>query len=224
MSGGPTARGCCHGLARPEVAMEPERRERELISHALDLESTSSLLSRIREGDAAARNRLVSRFLPHLQRWARGRLPAGARDLADTDDLVQVTLLRALDRVEAFVPRKEGAFLAYLRRILMNQIRDQIRHKGRQMPVVPLREDQQYLGPSPLEEAIGRETLESYETALAQLTEEQQVAVMLRIEMGFTHQRVAEELGCPSPNAARMVVARALIRLAEAMDEHRGDE
>jgi hypothetical protein len=43
--------------------------------------------------------------------------------------------------------------------------------------------------------------------------------VILRIEMGFTHQQVAEALGRPTADSARMFVARALIRLAEVMDE-----
>ena len=72
-----------------------------------------------RAGDQRARERLVSRFLPILRNWATGRLPGGARDLAETDDLVQITLVRALDHIDRFEHRGEGAFLAYLRRILL---------------------------------------------------------------------------------------------------------
>jgi hypothetical protein len=42
--------------------------------------------------------------------------------------------------------------------------------------------------------------------------------VILRIEMGYTHQQVAEALGKPSADAARMLVARAMVWLTEAMD------
>ncbi|MEO6461823.1 MAG: hypothetical protein ABIP29_01995, partial [Candidatus Eisenbacteria bacterium] len=63
------------------------------------LEATSLLLERCRAGDTAARDRLFQRFLPLLRRWAHGRLPASARPLADTDDLVQVSLVRALNHV-----------------------------------------------------------------------------------------------------------------------------
>ena len=41
---------------------------------------------------------------------------------------------------------------------------------------------------------------------------------MLRIELGFTYVEIATFLGSPSANAARMVVTRALARLAEVMD------
>ena len=182
-------------------------------------ESTASLLDRVRSDDPAARERLVARYLPALQRWARGRLPARARDLADTDDLVQVTLLKALDRVKEFEYRGKGTFMAYLRRALQNQIRDELRGAGRRPETQTLTERHEERAPSPLERAIGAEALERYEAALERLSEVQQEAVVLRVELGFTYQEVARSLGSPSANAARMTVTRALVRLAEVMDE-----
>ena len=181
-------------------------------------ESTASLLERVRSGAPEARDRLVRRYLPSLQRWARGRLPSYARDLADTDDLVQVTLIRALDKVRGFEHRGEGSFLAYLRRTLQNQIRDQLRRAGRRPVSEEVTESMSVMQPSPREELIGRQTLENYDVALERLPAAQQEAVMLRVEMGFTYPEIAQAIGAPSPNAARMTVARALVRLAEAMD------
>ena len=182
------------------------------------MESTASLLVRVRAGDTVARERLTQRYLPALQRWAHGRVPAGARDLMDTADLVQVTLVRALTRIEEFEPRGEGAFLAYLRAILLNQIRDQARRAARAPGREELSEELPDPAPSPLEEAIGRETLESYEAALSRLTPEQQEAIVMRAELGFTYQEIADALGSPSANAARMLVRRAITRMAEVMD------
>src|SRR4249920_1526604 len=97
------------------------------------LESTLSLLERIRCGDAAARERLVARCLPVLRAWAHGRLPPHARGLADTDDVVQITLIRALNHLESFEYRHDGALLAYLRQGVLNAIRQEIR-RGRRRP------------------------------------------------------------------------------------------
>lgn len=180
--------------------------------------STAVLLERIRAGDEAARERLIARYLEPLQRWAAGRLPRYARDAVDTNDLVQVTFLRALNRLDRFEPRHDGAFLAYLRRILLNCIRDEIRRSVRHPDRVELPAQQPNPGVSPLEAAIGSETLERYETALGTLSERQQEAVILRLELDFSHEKVAEAIGAPSPNAARMTVARAVDRLAELMD------
>ena len=52
---------------------------------SVDLESTFYLIERARAGDQEALERLFTRHLKPLQRWARGRLPTWARDLADTD-------------------------------------------------------------------------------------------------------------------------------------------
>ena len=60
----------------------------------------------MRAGDDQARSRLVTRYLAILRSWAHGRLPPRARSLADTEDLVQVTLMRALDGVKSFEPRR----------------------------------------------------------------------------------------------------------------------
>jgi len=185
------------------------------------LESTATLLSQLRAGDEEARARLVERYLPILRRWARGRLPGGARDLLDTDDLVQVTLLRALHHMEAFEPQREGAFLAYLRSIVLNAVRDEIRRAARRPASEPLEMEFPAEAPSHLERAIGREAMEAYEEALATLPEEQQEAVILRIEFGYSYPEIAEALGRPSANAARMTVSRALARLAEVMGERR---
>ena len=182
-------------------------------------DTTAVLLARVRAGDARARNLLISRYLPALKRWAHGRLPTYARDIRDTGDLVQDTVIRALSHLDSFEPRREGSFLVYLRRSVRNQIVDEIRRARRRPGRDPLPQDLVDRTPSPLEEVIGREALERYEAALARLTENQQEAVMMRVEMGFTYPEIALALGRPSANAARMLVARALVRLAEAMDE-----
>jgi RNA polymerase sigma-70 factor (ECF subfamily) len=194
----------------------------ETSEESIGLETTATLLARTRAGDSSARDHLLKRYLPVLRRWAHGRLPAPARDLCDTDDLVQVTLLRAFDHMNAFEPRREGAFMAYLRQILINKVRDEIRRASRGPGIDPIDGDLTQTGPSPLERAIGRELLESYEAALAKLPESQREATVLRIEMRFTHQQVADGLGLPSADAARMLVARALVKLAEVMDEQAG--
>jgi DNA-directed RNA polymerase specialized sigma24 family protein len=61
--------------------------------------------------------------------------------------------------------------------------------------------------------------LETYERALARLPADKQEAVFLRIEMGYTHEEVAAELDLRSADAARMLVARALVQLSEVMRE-----
>jgi RNA polymerase sigma-70 factor (ECF subfamily) len=162
---------------------------------------------------------LFERFLPILRRWGHGRLPGSARGLADTDDLVQITLIRALNRLTEFEPRREGAFLAYLRQILLNSVREELRRATRKPSAGSLEDQRADPSPSAIEQAVGRETLERYESALAALPEEHREAVILRIEFDYSYPEIAEALGRSSANAARMTVTRALVKLAEAMDE-----
>jgi len=196
---------------------------RKVVMHdagSVDLESTVALLARIRTGDAAAREQLLQRYLPPLRRWARGRLPARARSLAATDDLVQETLIGVLDRVSRhpFDPHGEGAFLLYLRRSLTNRIRDLLRHVDRGPTQCSLPGEVVQDQPSPLEIVIGREKLEAYERALLQLSPQHQEALLLRIELDLSYSEIAQAIGSPSANAARMVVSRALVRLAEVLN------
>jgi DNA-directed RNA polymerase specialized sigma24 family protein len=72
-------------------------------------------------------------------------------------------------------------------------------------------------GGSPLDEAIGVETLERYETALGRLKPEEREAIIGRVEFGQSYAELATSLGKSSPDAVRMVVTRALVRLAEEM-------
>lgn len=180
------------------------------------LESTFELIRRAQAGDQAALERLFARHLRPLQRWASGRLPRGARDLADTDDLVQDTLLRTLKTMEGFEPRRVGALQAYLRQAVLNRMRDELRRKRRAPQRVELAEEVEG-GESPLEEAIGREAVESYEQALARLRPEEREAIVGRVELGMSYADLAEALDKPSAEAARKAAKRALYRLAEEM-------
>jgi RNA polymerase sigma factor (sigma-70 family) len=186
-----------------------------------DPESTFHLLDRARAGDQEALDRLFARHLKPLQRWASGRLPRWARDLADTDDLVQHTLLHTLRTIQDFQPRHVGALQAYLRQAVLNRIRDELRRNRRQPPNTELDEVQLASRDSPLEEAIGREAVERYERALARLKPEEREAIIAKVEMGYSYVELAETLGKPTPDAARKAAQRALVRLAEEM-KHEG--
>jgi len=180
-------------------------------------DSTLSLLTRAKTGDSQALDDLAARYLPLLTRWARGRLPPGARDLADTSDLVQETLAQVFKKIEGFEYRGVGAFQAYLRQAVMNRIRNELRRAGRQPPREQLDEKHCDDRPSPLEEAIGSEKVELYEAALQRLSPKERELIIARVELGLTYAEVAEALNMPSADAARMAVGRALVRLAEEM-------
>jgi RNA polymerase sigma-70 factor (ECF subfamily) len=179
--------------------------------------SSFQLLERAREGDPQALDLLVARHLPALRRWASGRLPKWARDLSDTDDLVQETLVRSIRRIEDFKYEREGALQAYLRQAIVNRIRDEFRRAGRRPPPVELDDRHADDGASPLEQTIGRETVEQYEAALQRLKPDEREAIIARVELGYSYEEVAQALGRPTSEAARVAVSRALVKLAKEM-------
>jgi RNA polymerase sigma-70 factor (ECF subfamily) len=186
-------------------------------ARSLDAESTFQLLDRVRSGEREALDTLFARYHKPLQRWASGRWPKWARSAADTSDLVQETLLSAFKRIEAFEPRREGAFQAFLRQAVMNRIRDQIRRTAVRPAAETFDEFEHEHAGSPIDDAIGMEMLERYEAALARLEPEEREAIIGRVEFGNTYEELAANLGKPSPDAARMAVTRALVHLAEEM-------
>lgn len=180
-------------------------------------DSTTSLLERARAGDSAAIEALFARCIPPLQRWARGRLPQWARDMADTHDVVQDAIVQTFKRIETFDARGEGALQAYLRQAVMNRIRDHIRRVGRRPATGELDTAQEDPGPSPLEQAVGQEAIDRYEAALARLSETDRELIVASIELGYNYEQLAEATGRRSADAARKAARRALIKLAEEM-------
>lgn len=185
-------------------------------------ESTLSLLTRARAGDPGALDELFVRFGPRLRRWASGRLPRWARDLCDTSDLVQETLLQMFKRIDGFEHRGEGALQAYLRQAVMNRISNELRRANRRPAAVELSAEVPDEAASPLEAAIGVEAVERYEAALQRLRPEDRELIIARVELGLTYSEIAVMSERPSANAARMAVMRALAQLAENMCERPG--
>jgi len=199
--------------------MMPEDRDPD---RSPEVESTLYLIERARSGDQEALDRLFARHSGPLRRWAAGRLPKWARDMTDTEDLVQETLLRTFKRIESFEPRGVGALQAYLRQAVLNAIREELRRKGRRPDAIDLDGLEADRNLSPLEQAIGSETLDRYERALARLSEGEREAIVGRLEMGYTYEELADALGKPTADAARKAAERALLRLIEEMGRDGG--
>jgi RNA polymerase sigma-70 factor, ECF subfamily len=165
-------------------------RERDSRRHAADMTSTLDLLDRFKRGDQQAVDLLVERSIPPLTRWARGRLPSWARGLAETQDMVQNALLRALPHLKHFEAHHAGAFQAYLRQAVANHIRDEIRKASKRQTDPDALDAQVDPGPSPLERAVGREGIERYEAALAKLRPTDREAIIARVELQQSARRL----------------------------------
>jgi RNA polymerase sigma-70 factor (ECF subfamily) len=182
------------------------------------VDETTDLLTRARGGDRHAMDELFARHLPILRRWASGRLPRWSRDIGDTIDLVQDTMLETFKRLESFEPRGAGAFQAYLRQAFINRVRLELRKKSRRPETLVLESGMADDGTSPLQAAIGAEASRRYERGLMALSDDSRTAVVARVEAGLSYAEIAELTGKASADAARMAVVRGLVKLAEAME------
>ncbi len=181
------------------------------------VETSFDLLQRARLGDPEAQNELYRRYLPRLNRWARGQLPQGARSVLDTGDVVQEVLIKVIHALPQFEPRHEGGFQGFLRMILTHKMCDVARRVKRRPTGEALDDAIPDGGLSPLERAIGRENRERYQAAWRRLSREDRQVIFARLELGFSYEEAAQVLGKPTPNAARVATRRAMIRLAKEM-------
>jgi RNA polymerase sigma-70 factor, ECF subfamily len=179
------------------------------------------LVIRANAGDDAAVTALYQRYKPRLQRWAHNRLPPHARGALQTEDLVQDTLTHVLGHLTAFNPRHEGAFQGYVRTALKNRIRDVARWQKRRGSRDVLDSEMKADQASPLDMAIGQQTLERYDRALERLRPEDRDLIIARIEMGLSNDEMRVMFEKPSAAAVHMALSRALIKLAEEMAHER---
>jgi len=154
-------------------------------------------------------------------RWATGRLPRAARDIVDTGDLVQESLIKVIRSLDGIRDRNPGTFTAYLRKAVLNRLHDEGRRASRRPEVKGLMGTEPAPTPSPLDDAIGKELSDHYEAALLRLSADDRAVLFLNIEMGMNYRELANALDKPSDDAARMAVNRAGIRLAREMHNAR---
>lgn len=169
----------------------------------------------MRESTIGAR---LAAVVPHLRRWAHGRLPRWARGAADTTDLIHDAVLRTLGRGDAVDARTSQALAAYLREAVRNRIRDEYRRVARHGVPTALPAALADRRRSPLEQAIDADADRRYRSALARLTPADRELVVAHLELDYTHDQLACMTG-RSRNAARMALHRAIRRLAAQIRE-----
>jgi len=91
---------------------------------------TVELLQRWHGGDRPALDELLARHLESLHRHVRAKLARELRHLRreqDSMDLVQAATVRVLEYTPAFIPRDGSQFQQLLRKIVLNDILNQLR-------------------------------------------------------------------------------------------------
>lgn len=186
---------------------------------ATDTDPMRGVFEGARCGLAGARDQLIRHYLSDLLRRAGNRLRAARCVCVESDDIVQDTLLSVFQHIDQFRPGDYQRFEHYMHKTLNNKVRDRLRHAC-QLPTATTSADGlPFEGPDQHQDLAARELWTAYRALVDQLPERTRIAVVLRIERHLSYGRVAAVSGCPNAHAARMVVSRAMRRIAALMDE-----
>lgn len=181
--------------------------------------ATSTLLDEAAAGNDAAVHAICERLRPRLTAWSHGRLPRYARDLLQTEDIVQVAMESTLRKLETFDNRRSGSFLAYMKTAVMNRIRSEIRRLKAKPKKVELNEAIPDTRMSPLDRVLDRETQDRYSQALQKLSALEQELIIGRLELQMSFRELALHTGKPSAGAARQATNRAIEKIAKVMKD-----
>lgn len=181
-------------------------------------ESSFDLVMRAKAGDDHAVDRLLRRYFPRLRRWVRADLPAWAREINDTEDLVQETLVNAFRHLPTLRMHSRFSFRSYMRRAAHNRVQDELKRAVRRPRVEELGEWACSDEPSTLAKCISKQDLWRCRAAFARLGPDDRKMIVLRLsDPDASFRTLASRAGKPSEDAARIALGRALTRLAREM-------
>jgi RNA polymerase sigma-70 factor (ECF subfamily) len=186
-------------------------------------------LVRARADPGDARGRLLESFRGYLLMIAGEEIDPALRAKGGASDLVQETFLEAHRDFDQFRGTDEAELLAWLRRLLLNNVANfarryrgtEKRQVDREVPLgadesagggAPLPAD----GPTPSWVVAQHEQAENLGRALARLPDDYRTVLLLRHQEGLSFPEIAERMG-RTPNAVHKLWARAVERLEQEL-------
>jgi len=173
------------------------------------------LTRRASKGDVDAFSELYTLYFDQIYRFVYYRVGR----VAEAEDLTEQAFLKAWQAIGRYEDRG-SSFPAWLYRIARNAIIDSHRTRKDAIPLEdlpPLAADEDL---APEEVLAKQEEVKRLQTAIAQLSEEQQQVIILRFIEGVSHAEVAAIIG-KSEGASRVVQHRALAALHDILSEER---
>lgn len=190
------------------------------------------LIGRGRAGDEEARNELFERYGPRVADIVHVRMRSFLRGHAQSGDLVQMTLLEALRRLDSFELRGRTSFVRWLARLVESEVcntydyltrskRDVRRNVGLDSSPDDGAEAGPAAtspsGPTPSRVLIADERAEIVRECIASLPERYREIILMRDYEDTDWQEARETMGVSTENAARMLHLRAVTKLGECL-------
>jgi len=198
-----------------------------------DFNATVNLLGQYRDGDRQAVDALYDRYFDRAHAVVRMRLGRALRAKVESVDIVQDAFLASLRGLDNVSCNNEGDFFHWLCKIIENRIRDQADHvfaakrdAAREKPLAAAGPSgDSVFGPlkelarntlSPASKIVRIEDIKRLEASIDALPDNQREALLLVRYEGMSYQQAGEKLEL-TPDATRMLVARAIVALSKSM-------
>ncbi len=194
---------------------------------------TETLLAQVREGDPSAAGRLLVLYASRLRQMVSARMEPQLAVRVDPSDVVQETLLVALQKLPQYVRERPLAFYPWLRQIAIDRLAELRRRHlwsanrtvHREQPLPPAGSDggphaEQLLADSEslLQRLVRKETLGRLRQALGTLSPQDREVLVLRHLEQLNTADTAEVLGI-SQTAAKQRHLRAIRRLRRILGQ-----
>lgn len=175
----------------------------------------SRLIKRIQKGDADAFGQLYDRFYDPVYTYVLRQ--TGSR--ADAEDITAEVFLYVLEKIDGFSWHGAG-FAAWLFRIARNDVLDHFRRLGRGARETAMTEEIMELPSAALVEDQANKAWDERELrrAIAELSEEQQQVVLLKLMMNFSNRQIGEVLD-KSEGAVKALTHRAMLALRKRLEK-----
>ncbi|MFK7742347.1 MAG: RNA polymerase sigma factor [Planctomycetota bacterium] len=198
--------------------MEPDREKNR--------EELRADIARARRGETDALDRVLVSMEARLRSAAAHKLGAPLRAKMATSDLLQSTYVDVVRSIKSFEGDDPETLVAWITRIMENNVRDRLRFFGRQRraaeidqtepPEVPSE------GPTPSFEVMKVEHLAVVGKVLSEMPEEFRRIIQLRQFEQREYEEIATLMG-KSTGALRMMLSRAMAMLMTRVDKAIGD-
>jgi RNA polymerase sigma-70 factor (ECF subfamily) len=187
------------------------------------------MISKSQPASSSTPGQGVARFREYLRLLARLQMDSWLRGKLDPSDVVQLTLVKAHERLDEFRGATDAEMVAWLRRILANNLADAVRKYHREVPLDGIEKAmndssarlEAWLSAeqsSPSEQAMREERLLRLADALAQLPEDQRTAVELHHLKDESVQEIGLRLSRTEASVAGLL-RRGLKKLREILKE-----
>jgi RNA polymerase sigma-70 factor (ECF subfamily) len=190
------------------------------------------LLRRAQAGDARARNEFIVRYYEPVLRMVRSLLNAELRAEMESGDVLHEAMIRAIKALPRFEVRTRPELVSWFAKLVENFLRSagravhtQKRDRDLEVSIDSLKA---YIeesspgvrpadrGPSPFDLTSQQEVNQIYLDCLAELAPEHREVLQLRLGQHLAWGEISECLG-RTPDAARMLFARALIQIQKIL-------